>query len=59
VFDALVLNIWDQRARIEILDYALQVDMRLSGQISAGGLISVRLTRVDPWADDIQFVMEK
>ena len=58
VFDALVLNIWDQRARIEILDYALQVDMRLSGQISAGERISVRLTRVDPWADDIQFVME-
>lgn len=59
VFDALVLNIWDQRARIEVLDYTLQVDMRLSGQISAGELISVRLTRVDPWADDIQFVMEK
>ena len=59
VFDALVLNIWDQRARIEILDYALQVDTRLSGQISAGELISVRLTRIDPWADDIQFVMEK
>jgi exoribonuclease-2 len=59
VFDALVLNIWDQRARIEIIDYALQVDMRISGQISAGELISVRLTRIDPWADDIQFVMEK
>lgn len=58
VFDALVLNTWDQRARIEIADYALQVDMRLSGQIRAGERISVRLTRVDPWADDIQFVME-
>ena len=58
IFDALVLNIWDQRARIEILDYALQVDTRLSGQICAGDLISVRLTRVDPWADDIHFVME-
>ncbi len=57
VFDALVLNTWDQRARIEILDYALQVDTRLSGQIRAGERISVRLTRVDPWADDIQFVM--
>ncbi len=57
-FDALVLNTWDHRARIEILDYALQVDMRLSGQISAGKRISARLTRVDPWADDIQFVME-
>lgn len=57
VFDALVLNIWDQRARIEVLDYALQVDLRLSGQIRAGERISVRLTRVDPWADDIQFVM--
>ena len=57
-FDALVLNTWDHRARIEILDYALQVDMRLSGQISAGKRISVRLTRVDPWADDIQFVMD-
>ena len=58
VFDALVLNIWDQRARIEVLDYALQVDVRLSGQISAGERISARLTRLDPWADDIQFVME-
>ncbi len=57
-FDALVLNTWDHRARIEILDYALQVDMRLSRQISAGKRISVRLTRVDPWADDIQFVMD-
>ncbi len=57
-FDALVLNTWDHRARIEILDYALQVDMRLSGQISAGKRISVRLTRVDPWADNIQFVMD-
>ena len=59
VFDALVLNTWDHRARIEILDYALQVDMRLAGQIRVGEPISVRLTRVDPWADDIQFVMEK
>ena len=58
VFDALVLNIWDQRARIEILDYALQVDTRLSGQIRAGERLSARLTRVDPWTDDIQFVME-
>ena len=58
VFDALVLNTWDHRARIEIPDYALQVDMRLSGQIRVGERISVRLTRVDPWADDIQFVME-
>lgn len=57
-FDALVLNTWDHRARIEILDYALQVDMRLSRQISAGKRISVRLARVDPWADDIQFVMD-
>ena len=58
VFDALVLYVWDRRARIEILDYALQVDVRLPSPLRAGDRVSTRLTRVDPWADDIHFALE-
>ena len=57
VFDALVMDVWDRRARIEVLKWALQVDVRLSGKISAGEMVSVRLTRVDPLADEIIFVL--
>lgn len=57
-FDALVLDVWDRRARVEILDYALQVDIRLPSPLRAGDRVSTRLTRVDPWADDIHFVLK-
>ena len=58
VFDGLVLDVWDQRARVEVLDYALQIDVRLLSPVRAGDRISARLTRIDPWADDINFVLK-
>jgi exoribonuclease-2 len=57
VFDALVMNVWDRRARIEVREWALQVDVRISGKISEGEMVSARLTRIDPWADEIVFVL--
>ena len=56
-FDALVMDVWERRARIEVLAWALQVDVRLSGRLSVGEYVSVRLAQVDPWADDITFVL--
>lgn len=57
-FDALVLDVREQRARIEILTLALQVDARPSSPLRPGDHITARLTRVDPWADDIHFAIE-
>ncbi len=58
VFDALVLDVWDRRARVEVLDWALHVDVRLSAPLCAGDRVNARLTRVDAWGDDIHFVLD-
>jgi len=56
-FDALVLDTRDRNCRVELLDYALHTDVRLTRDVTPGEMLSVRLTRVEAWADDIQFVM--
>ncbi len=57
VFEGLVLDVWERGCRIEILAYALQTDLRPTHSVTPGTLISVRLGRVDAWADEIVFVM--
>ena len=57
VFEALVLDVWERNCKVEVLDYALQIDVRPTRAVTPGENVPVRLSRVDAWADEIAFAM--
>jgi exoribonuclease II len=56
-FDALVLDAWSSTAKVEVVDFAWQTDVRMARPLTPGDSISVRLTRVDEWDLDIGFAL--
>jgi len=56
-FEALVLDVWERNCKVEVLDYALQTDVRPTRAVTPGENVPVRLSRVDAWADEIAFAM--
>lgn len=56
-FDALVLDVWSHNCKVEVVDFAWQVDVRVNKDVTPGDMISVRLNRVDEWDLGISFGM--
>jgi exoribonuclease II len=56
-FDALVLDVWSHNCKVEVVDFAWQVDVRMNKDVTPGDIVSVRLNRVDEWDLGISFGM--
>lgn len=55
VFEAVALDTRERTLRVEVLDFALQTEIRASENVAPGDTVSVRLGRSDPWLGEISF----